>query len=304
MTPVSHTLEPRSSAHYHEVYVPDQTREGPGSAREMIARRFVNARRDGRALERFPGPLPRTLAESYECQEAAIKLSRDAIVGWKVGLVPPALVATFGVDRLAGPIFKRSVLRPARGEQAEFPVIAGGFAAVEAELVLVIARDAPRDKTDWAIADAFAMVGAMHIGIEIAGSPLSTINELGPLAIVADFGNNAGLIVGPALRGWETRAPEDWQCETFVDGTSRGRGHGGAAPGGPFESLRFLLALSAARARPLKAGDWVSTGALTGVHEIRAGQSARVVFDGAGEIGCRATDFAVVQKPHSDARPW
>ena len=107
--------------------------------------------------------------------------------------------------------------------------------------MLVVAHDAPRDKMDWTLEDAAAMVAAVHIGVEIAGSPLMTINDLGPLAIVADFGNNAGLIVGPALLGWQKRAPEDWHCETFIDGVSRGRGHGGAAPGGPFESLRFLI---------------------------------------------------------------
>ena len=83
----------------------------------------------------------------------------------------------------------------------------------------------------------------MHVGVETAGSPLATINDLGPSAIVADFGNNAGLIVGPELPGWRTTPVEEWQCETFVDGVSVGRGHGGVAPGGPFESLRFLLAL-------------------------------------------------------------
>jgi 2-keto-4-pentenoate hydratase len=39
---------------------------------------------------------------------------------------------------------------------------------------------------------------------------------------------------------------------------------------------------------PLKAGQLVSTGATTGVHDIRAGQSASAMFGGVGEIRCRA----------------
>jgi 2-keto-4-pentenoate hydratase len=35
---------------------------------------------------------------------------------------------------------------------------------------------------------------------------------------------------------------------------------------------------------PLRAGQWVSTGAATGIHDVVAGQRARVVFDGIGEI--------------------
>jgi 2-keto-4-pentenoate hydratase len=138
-------------------------------------------------------------------------------------------------------------------------------------------------------------VAAVHVGIETAGSPLKTINDLGPIAIVADFGNNAGLIVGPELPSWRERPVEQWRCETFVDDAPVGRGHGGAPPGGPFESLRFLLELCAGRGRPLKAGDWVSTGAITGVHEIVAGQAARVSFAEAGEILCRAEPFVAAR---------
>ncbi len=153
--------------------------ERPGSAFQGIAQRFVNARQDGRPLDGFPGRLPETLAEAYECQEAAIGLWRDAIGGWKVGLIGSALAGTFGIDRLAGPIFKRSIQRCAPGSQPEFPIIAGGFAAVEAELVLVVAHDAPRDKMDWTLEDAAAMVAAVHIGVEIAGSPLEDDQRFG-----------------------------------------------------------------------------------------------------------------------------
>ena len=39
---------------------------------------------------------------------------------------------------------------------------------------------------------------------------------------------------------------------------------------------------------PLKAGMIVSTGAATGIHDIRAGQSARLVFDGIAELRAHA----------------
>ena len=74
-------------------------------------------------------------------------------------------------------------------------------------------------------------------------SQRSTIS--GPCAIVADFGNNAGLIIGPELPDWRETPVEEWKCESFIDGVSAGRGHGGVAPGGPFESLRFLLGVEA-----------------------------------------------------------
>lgn len=264
-----------------------------------IAQRLVAARLGGEPLPGFPGRLPPDLASAYAVQEAAIELWPDAVAGWKVGLIAPHLVPVLKQDRLAGPIFRRSVRRAAPGGRMAFPVFAGGFAAVEAEFLLELSRDAPPGKTEWTRAEALDLVAAVHVGVETAGSPLATINELGPCAIVADFGNNAGLIIGPALPGWRTTPVEEWTCESFLDGVSVGRGHGGLAPGGPFESLRFLLALRARRSRPLKAGDWVSTGAITGVHEIEAGQSARLSFT-AADIVCVAEPFVPLQARPAD----
>ncbi len=270
---------------------------------KTIAQRFVAARRTGEPLAAFPGILPPDLAAAYACQDAAIELVPDAIAGWKVGLIGKDAAAVFKQDRLAGPIFRSSVREARADEHVGFPVFQGGFAAVEAEFLVRLGHDAPAKQLEWTREQARELVAAVHVGVETAGSPLATINELGPAAIIADFGNNAGLIVGPTLHNWRTAPVERWQCETFVDDVAVGRGHAGVPPGGPFESLRFLLELCARRARPLEAGTWVSTGAITGVHQVVAGQTARVSFGDAGEVHCRA-------EPHrgsplaADAARW
>ena len=178
-------------------------------------------------------PMPPDLAAAYACQDAAIELVKDAIAGWKVGLIGKDAAAVFKQDRLAGPIFASSVRESRGGEFVGFPVFGGGFAAVEAEFLLRLGRDAPAGQREWTRAQARELVADVHVGVETAGSPLATINDLGPTAIVADFGNNAGLIVGPKLRNWRTTPVESWRCETFVDGTAVGSGHAGLPPGGP-----------------------------------------------------------------------
>ena len=258
---------------------------------------LVGARLSGKALRAFPGPLPADSRAAYACQDEAIALWPDKIAGWKVGLVAAELARAWGEDRVTGPIFARAVRR-FNGAPTPFPVFSGGFAAVEAEFVLVLGRDAPAGKIEWTVAEARDLVQSVHIGIETAGSPLATINDLGPAAIVADFGNNAGLILGPELPGWRTQPLEAWSCESFVDGANVGRGHAGLLPGGAFESLRFLLGRNARRGRPLRAGDLISAGAVTGVHMIAAGQSARVAFAGGGEIRGIAHAFASAVPPH------
>ncbi|HEX5050110.1 MAG TPA: 2-keto-4-pentenoate hydratase [Gammaproteobacteria bacterium] len=265
-----------------------------------IAKRLVAARLRGEPLAVFPGELPQSLPAAYAVQDAAIAAWPDSIAGWKVGLIAPQLASRFHEDRLCGPIFRGGLRSAAPGDRTRFPVYVGGFAAVEAEFLLRLGGDAPPRKLAWTIDEARELVGAVHVGIETAGSPLAVINEIGPCAIVSDFGNNAGLIVGPELAGWRVSSIADWRCETFVEGRSVGHGDGRVPPGGPFESLRFLLGLNARRGRPLRAGDWISTGAITGVHDIVAGQTARVIFDGVAELTCRAEPFGAAAASAAD----
>src|SRR5262249_23640843 len=142
-----------------------------------VADSFVKARRSAQALPGFPGALPPDLASAYACQDAAIALWDDAIAGWKIGRITGEFEALHRQSRLAGPIFSRLVWR-AGETPVSFPAFAGGFSAVEAEYVYVVAADAPADKLDWTVEEARAMVGAVHIGVETAGSPLATINAL------------------------------------------------------------------------------------------------------------------------------
>jgi 2-keto-4-pentenoate hydratase len=249
-----------------------------------IAQTFVEARRLARPLADFPGAPPTDLAGAYEVQDAAIGLWPDAIVGWKVGRVPPAFEARLGQSRLAGPIFRAGLWPAEPGAATRFPVIEGGFAAVEAELVYVIGRDVPAGKVDWTPGEALDVVESQRLGVEIAGSPLASINRLGSTVVASDFGNNTGLILGAAVSG----TTADLVCETFIDGVSVGRGGPGDILGGPLGSLCFLLAHCARHGRPLQAGQMVSTGAMTGIHDIVAGQTARVRFGELGEIACAA----------------
>ena len=255
-----------------------------GGYATSTAETFVKARRAARALVGFPGDPPTEMEAAYAVQKAAIAAWPDEIAGWKVGRVPAAFEARLGQSRLAGPIFRKAIRWAEPGVEVRFPVFVGGFAAVEAEVVYVIGKDAPTDKLAWSVEEAAELIETIRIGVEIAGSPLATINKLGPTVVACDFGNNAGLILGAPLGGAES----ELACETFIDGVSVGGGGPANILGGPIGSLRFLAEHCARRGRPLRRGQVVSTGAMTGIHDIRPGQSARVSFGGSGEIVCTA----------------
>lgn len=250
-----------------------------------IARAFVDARRAGRPVRDYPGVQPASLDEAYRIQDGAISAWPDRIAGWKLGRINPPHDARFGAGRLAGPIFARNIWT-AGLTPAAFPVIGDGFAAVEAEYVLELGEDAP-DRDGWSAETVAPLVGRVLIGVEIAGSPFAGINDHGPAVTASDFGNNAGLIVGPEIADWRARLA-GLTCTMTIDGAPVGQGGAASIPGGPLESLAFLLNLLHRRGRRLEAGQLVSTGAATGVHDIRAGQRAAADFGPDGVIECVA----------------
>ena len=130
--------------------------------------------------------------------------------------------------------------------------------------------------------------------MELAGSPLSAINDLGSAVVASDFGNNGGLVIGPELTDWRARL-DGIQVETVIDGVSVGKGGSPSLAGGALESVRFLLEHCARWGRPLTAGTLVSTGAVTGVHRIYAGSESTCLFEGVGEVRCTVVKAA----PHS-----
>ncbi|PZO05627.1 MAG: 2-keto-4-pentenoate hydratase [Alphaproteobacteria bacterium] len=255
------------------------------SGSEAIAHAFVLARSNSHALTDYPGKLPATLAEAYAIQDRAIAAWPDQIAGWKLGRINAPHDADFGAGRLAGPIFSRNVWS-AGVTPTRFDVIDGGFAAVEAEYLLVLGETSP-DRDDWTAETVIPLVARALTGIEIAGSPFAGINAHGPAVTASDFGNNAGLILGQDISDWKERLAE-LTCETRFDGVVIGTGGAASIPNGPLDSLAFLLNLLHRRGRRLEAGQIISTGAATGVHSIRIGQSAIADFGPDGQIHCIA----------------
>ena len=251
-----------------------------------IAGRFLSARRSAAGLSDYPGEMPSSLDEAYAIQDAAIAAWNRPIVGWKVGRVPPPLIHQFGTERLAGPIFS-SRLAQADGEQVEMPVFDRGFAAAEAEFLLRIGRAPDPAQKQFTLEEAAELIDVLHVGIEVASSPLRAINDLGPVAVVSDFGKNNGLVVGAALVDWRTAGFEEWSVTTLIDGKEVGTGHASAFPDGAIGSARFLFELMSRRGIELQPGQWISSGAVTGVHDGRPGQYVKARFGDGFAVDCR-----------------
>ena len=254
---------------------------GAGNEWDNIARAFTDARMRNVVLSDYPGTMPTDLASGYAIQERALASCRRTIGGWKVGRIPPDRVAHYGTDRLAGPVMADTIVHAA-GEAPVMPLLAG-FAAAEGEIMVRMATIPDR----WdAVDDLADHIAEIRLGIEIASSPYTGINDHGPAVTISDFGNNNGLVLGPLLDGWGTTDWRHMPMQTAIDGNVIGEAVLAQMLDGPFGAIAFLIKNLRARGRALATSDWVSTGAVTGVHPIDPGARIEVRF-GDRTVSCR-----------------
>lgn len=246
-----------------------------------IAGAFVAARRSGTAISHYPGHPPADLASAYAIQDRAISMWDRVVGGWKVGRINPPSDALLGADRLVGPAFCDTIFMATDNLRA-FPVFHGGFAAAEAEFML---RLAPREGLAPASPEeAMGWIDEVRIGIEIASSPYAGINADGPCVTVSDHGNNAGLLLGPQVARADWDRLDAIDVTLAIDGHEVGRATTATMLDGPFGAARFLIENLQSRGIAITPGWWVSSGAITGVHQIAPGSTAVAAFAGIGTV--------------------
>lgn len=246
-----------------------------------IAQAFVDARRTGRPVLEYPGMRPTDLAAAYQIQDAALAIWNRQIGGWKVGRIVPPQSERLGTDRLAGPVFADAIVY-AQDRTPKMPVFQQGFAAAEAEFMLRLA--APAIGVPNNSIEAMDWIDEVRIGIEIASSPYPGINADGACVTISDHGNNAGLLLGAEVPRELWSDLGSIEIEAEIDGTCVGHAKASVLLDGPFGSVKFLLTNLAERGINPKPGWWISSGAITGVHEVKRGAKVVARFGHLGEV--------------------
>lgn len=256
----------------------------PGSmscAEEALSKRLVKARLDACVLDEYPGQLPTSLEQAYKVQAASVARWPDEVVGWKVARLPADDRDRFAQERLAGPVYRSAVQSVDAQSQTVAHIYADGFAAIEAEIVLELGRDVPSD-FEGCNEDLAKIVAKAYCGAEIASSPMPFVIELGATSIISDMGVNAGVVLGPEIADFPSLSADALEVSVSVDGRVVGEANPGAITGAPFDALLFLVKHCGAHGIKLPKGTLVSTGMITGVHDVSVGCSARVDFGTAG----------------------
>lgn len=249
-----------------------------------IANAFIAARHAGSAILAYPGALPETLADAYDIQALMIDQWPDEIGGWKVARINEPWQTRLQIDRYIGPIFARTIVDA--GFVSKVPVYEDGSAAFEAEIGLVVGSDVDPKRRSWSLDDARLLIGDVRLVVEAASSPLASVATLGPLAAITAFGNNSGLIVGPSVT---LTALQDGFVDVTINDAPPIRAPLWGGADGPLPAFAFALERAAAIGRPLKRGQIVSTGALTGVHKVVIGQRCSARFADLATIDCVVT---------------
>jgi 2-keto-4-pentenoate hydratase len=244
---------------------------------------ILEARRAKRVLAPLPGA-PADEAAGYALQrEVAARLGAVPPAGFKIGATTRQMQDYLG---LAGPA---AGFVPAASLQAPDAVLR--FAdflgvGVECEVGVRLGRDLPpapcsRAEAEAAVADVFP-------AIEIVEKRYGDLRELGTPTLIADQVFHAAGVPGFPPADWRALDLAAMRGEMFVDGVSRGSGHGRDLLGHPMEALAWLAGSGAAREfGGLRAGQVVWLGSVTPPIWLDGPCAVEVVFEGLGRVGCR-----------------
>ncbi len=261
--------------------------QGPEPAQVLaLAKDLAAARKAGQAVNTFPGPYPTDLITAYRIQEAAIRTVDAGLIGWHVQPISSNYAQALKSDYTMGPIFDdcvfSPVLNPAKA-YASFAVqcFKGGANAVSAQWLVRLKAPAQADRFEWTPDDALSLIGALHIGLIVTGSPFKTLENYGPAAVTADFGGVCRVIIGPEIPDWPNR-----DLGQFIAHWSNGPSQS-ILPGTIEEigtRMAFALLHTNARNRPLAMGGLVALGHDEPAISIHPGHSLSADFGPLGKL--------------------
>ena len=239
------------------------------------------ARRDGRQVAHLdPALVPANVDEAYRINaRIADELGWEPL-GWKIAATTEAVRAKL---RTNGPIYGRTFRRfrsesPTRLQHVELldPL-------VECEFFCTLGDGLPARDQPWTMDEIVQAVASVHAGIEVAECRFPS-HGLPPLpAILADGSASGRYVFGDCIPEWRAGLAS-MEVRLEVDGRERRRGAGADVMGDP---LRPLLWLAEERRRlgdGLRAGEIISTGSMTGMLPIGAGQRVVAHFGPAAKV--------------------
>lgn len=250
------------------------------------AQLLINARYENKLIT-LPTQLePKNLSEGYAIQNQVIKIIKTPQIGWKVAITNKNLMQKAGVTQpVSGPLFKKWVNNAPQTELHGTPTLYG----FEFEFAFKMNTSLPKKDKQYSLEEVKEAVASMHIAIE----PVGTRYEAGPVKsgvnlFAADHGGNHSFVHGPAITNWKNIDLPNTEVIAYFDNIEVGRNLGSNVLGNPLKSLTWLTNHLIERGYNLKAGDWVTTGAIIGPIPVQPPVKVKGDF---GKLGTIEFDF-------------
>ena len=246
-------------------------------AAEMI----LAARRARRVLAPLGDAAPADVAAGYAVQRRlADMLGAAPAAGFKIGATTKQMQNYLGLTGPAAGFVPLASLNPSGLDVAFADFLAPG---VECEIAVRLAEDIPAGPCS--AEQAAAAVGEVMAAIEIVEKRYGDLAALGTPTLIADQVFHASGVLGPGVADWRGIDLGAVPGELFVDGASRGSGHGRDLLGHPMNALAWLADSGAAHGfGGLRAGQVIWLGSVTPPIWLDGPCAVRVAFTGLGEV--------------------
>lgn len=249
---------------------------------EEAAQLLIKAREINKLIELPRSLQPQTLDDGYQIQDKVIQNIGISQKGWKVAITSKDLMKKAGVSEpISGPLFEKWIYPEPYTITDGSPTLYG----FEFEFAFKMAKDLPSRGLQYSVEEVKAAVGSMHLAIE----PVGTRYSLGPVKsgipqFAADHGGNYGFVYGPAIPNWKDIDLTKIIVTGYFNNKKVGQQEGANVLGNPLNSLTWLANQLPNRGYNLKAGDWVTTGAVVGPIPAKPPVKVRGDFGNLGSV--------------------
>jgi 2-keto-4-pentenoate hydratase len=180
-----------------------------------------------------------------------------------------------------GPVIFAPILQTGRvADGGTWEVVGREPAGIELEIAFRMGREVPPNAKPEQVLDA--VVGA-HVVFELCQSRVAEPSKQPRHVMLADCIANAGLVVGPEIRGWRGENLVERAARLLVDG----KVHVEGKSTDPIGALQILPPALAARGKALSAGQIVITGSLIGMNWLTGRHDLKGIIDGLGDVAIK-----------------
>jgi 2-keto-4-pentenoate hydratase len=254
-------------------------------AREL-AKRLATLRREGRQQSGLDQHLvPPDKQAAYRVARLVEEELGWEVGGWKIAAMKAELQRELRTDspiygRVYAPLIKPSPVSVEHARQCS-PI-------PEVEYQAVLGCDLPPRAKPYSVDEVTEAVASLHPGLELAECRFVHDASFPPLpAILADGAGSGSICYGGAIADWKNRDIAGQEVSLVCNGIVRRKGTAGAALDHPMVPLTWLANELSRTGIGLKAGQFISTGTLTGMLRPKAGEAYVADFGPFGSVTAR-----------------